>query len=303
MNKSISQLAQQLALTATKDYAYGRYHDCLLTIATQPKRLVVTINAIDQDNQMATLLSVLNNTEQYNRYGLLGYHYNLYSITLEFDLKATPQQVKQLLDQYLPQWQPLLITNGYCSLCQQPSTALNTVYYQQQVIQISDECLPAIMPQTNQDNHYFLGSVAALLGALICAIPWAIAYYLGWFVGWLGFLISIGAKKGYEMVGGKSGKVKLIIVAVATILGVIIGNFMADIYYIVTMINNGEILARYLDIPYLIVMTLGSSPEYLSATLSNIGMGLIFGGLGMWSTISQLTVENKVHHQPVILKQ
>ena len=88
---------------------------------------------------------------------------------------------------------------------------------------------------SNSSNIKFmvLGLTGALLGALIGAIPWAIALYFGWFVGWLGFVIGFLSIKGYELLGGKRGKFKIVSICIATIISVVLGNVAGEVFSII----------------------------------------------------------------------
>ena len=94
------------------------------------------------------------------------------------------------------------------------------------------------------------------------------------------------AEKGYNLFKGKQGKAKIAILIVAIIFGVLLGNFAADAFSLATMIANGELPGMGLiDIPYMISVLLTSEPEYLRITISNILMGLLFAGLGVFSLL------------------
>ena len=73
---------------------------------------------------------------------------------------------------------------------------------------------------------------------------------------------------------------------VAIIFGVLLGTFAADAFTLMGMISDGELGAYgYGDIPWLIGFLLESNSQYVSATLSNIGMGLLFAALGVFSLL------------------
>jgi len=140
-------------------------------------------------------------------------------------------------------------------------------------------------------KFYLRGSVGAFLGAVVGAIPWAIVFKWGWFVGWLGLVIGFCAKKGYEIFGGKKGNGKIGIVCGATIFGVITGNLLPDLFEFALMIYRGEIIgAAYSDIPSLYIDWIRYN-ELLSFTLRNLGLGLVFGILGLSSIFKEMAAE------------
>lgn len=98
-------------------------------------------------------------------------------------------------------------------------------------------------------------------------------------IGWL-------AEKGYTLLKGKTGKGKVVILILAVIFGVLLGTMAADAVSLVGMINSGELYGyTYADIPLMIVIMFLESPEYLSATLSNMGLGLLFAALGVFALL------------------
>jgi len=138
-------------------------------------------------------------------------------------------------------------------------------------------------------GNLLLGLVGAILGALVGAIPWAIVSYFGWFVAWLGFLIGFCAAKGYDLLGGRQGKVKAFIIIVATIIGVAFGQIASDVIAIWQMIARGELPGlAYGQIPKLYITLIKEVPEFLIETIKNFAIGLVFAGLGMWQMIKSM---------------
>lgn len=134
-----------------------------------------------------------------------------------------------------------------------------------------------------QDNgSYLKGTIGALLGALIGAVVWAVVLIAGYVASIIGLLIGWLSDKGYRLLGGRNGKGKIAILIVAVILGVVIGTLGADAIRIAQMINEGEVVATFADIPMLLVALIVGDEVYQSALLSNIGMGLLFAALGVY---------------------
>ena len=131
-----------------------------------------------------------------------------------------------------------------------------------------------------------------VLGSAIGAVVWSVILYFGYVTSLVGLLIGFLAEKGYNLFRGKQGKGKIAILVLAVILGVLVGNFGADVFTLVQMIAAGELEGFvYGDIPMLILVVLLEDSEYLMATLSNIGMGLLFAGLGVWGLLRRANAE------------
>jgi len=142
----------------------------------------------------------------------------------------------------------------------------------------------------NEGKSYFTGFIGAILGALVGAIPWALVYYFGWFVGILGFVIGFLAFKGYDMLRGKSGKGKIVIVLFSAMIGVLVGNLLGDCITVGAMISNGEIDGAVMsDIPSIIIYTLFTSIDYLRDFVVSIAIGIVFVVLGMVSLFKNMS--------------
>lgn len=135
-------------------------------------------------------------------------------------------------------------------------------------------------------GNYFTGLLGALAGSALGAVLWAVVLSFGFVASIVGLVIGWLAEKGYNLFKGKQGKAKIAILIVAIIFGVLLGNFAADAFSLATMIADGELPGMALaDIPYIISVLLTSEPEYLRITISNILMGLLFAGLGVFSLL------------------
>ena len=134
-------------------------------------------------------------------------------------------------------------------------------------------------------GSYGTGLVGALIGATIGAVLWAIVLNLGYVASIVGLVIGFLAEKGYNLLRGKQGKGKIAILIVSIIFGVVVGTFAADVFTLASMINNGEILLTYGDIPRMLMTLLAEDAEYVSAVTSNILMGLLFAGIGVFALL------------------
>ena len=125
------------------------------------------------------------------------------------------------------------------------------------------------------------GIIGALLGALLGAIPWAILLYLGYYAAVAGLLIGWLSKKGYELLRGKRCKAKLYIVIIASVLSVLVGNLAVDYYSVISLIRDGLLPElTYGDAFPSLLYLFSVDDAYRTATLSNVGLGLLFALLG-----------------------
>ncbi|MDR0812610.1 MAG: hypothetical protein LBO63_01185 [Oscillospiraceae bacterium] len=125
-------------------------------------------------------------------------------------------------------------------------------------------------------NGYIAGFIGALLGALVGAIAYGLIGMLGYISGWIGLLIGLLAVKGYKLFKGKTGGLTTVLIVLAVIFGVVVGQVLSDFATIGKMIIRNEVREYELsDIPS-VYADLLKDPEVLRGTLINLGIGLLF---------------------------
>ena len=75
-----------------------------------------------------------------------------------------------------------------------------------------------------------LGIVGALVGAVVGSIPWMIAFNFNWFIGILGAFIGVCAMKGYEILRGPEGKVKIVVIVTISLIVVVLAQYVTTIF-------------------------------------------------------------------------
>lgn len=141
-------------------------------------------------------------------------------------------------------------------------------------------------------GSYGMGILGAFLGSAIGAIVWALVLNMGYVASLVGLLIGWLAEKGYTLLKGKQGKGKIAILIVAIIFGVVMGTFAADYITVIDMINAGDLPGMsYGDIPVFIFYLLSVDSEYLTGTLGNVGLGLLFAALGVFALLKKANAE------------
>lgn len=131
----------------------------------------------------------------------------------------------------------------------------------------------AAMNVQNHDGSYINGFVGAIIAAALGAVVWGFVLKMGYFVGWLGLLIGLAVCKGYELMHGKVGKGKGVILVVSVVLSVVAGTFLAYIF-------NGLSLQD-------ILLYLEASGEARTEFFGNMGLGLLFSAFGLVYVISK----------------
>ena len=135
-------------------------------------------------------------------------------------------------------------------------------------------------------GSYGSGLAGALLGALVGAVVWAIVLKLGYVASLVGLLIGWLASKGYDLLKGKQGKGKVVILIFAIIFGVLVGTFGGEFLSAMELLNDGELPGYAIgDLPSLILLLFLDNSEYMAAVIKNILMGLLFAGLGVFALL------------------
>ncbi|MCL1914595.1 MAG: hypothetical protein FWG10_12160 [Eubacteriaceae bacterium] len=140
-------------------------------------------------------------------------------------------------------------------------------------------------------GHYntATGAIGAFVGAAVGSIPWMFAYNYGWYVGFFGYIIGYCAIRGYLMLKGKPGGRAVLIIIAAIVFGVAFGQLLPDFLMIIKMVGNGEIAgARYSDIFTLYLYLVSQSPSYVSSTIGNLVLGLVFAGIGTYKMLGNM---------------
>lgn len=139
-----------------------------------------------------------------------------------------------------------------------------------------------------EDNGtYITGAAGAVVGSVLGAAVWALVLMLGYIASIVGLLIGFLAEKGYTLLKGKQGKGKIAILIVAVIIGVLLGTAAGTCLQVVQVINeNGIDMAFFPEIMALVL----EDGDVQSEIVSNVLMGLLFAGLGVFTLLRN---ENK----------
>lgn len=168
------------------------------------------------------------------------------------------------------------------------------------------------MENYNVDNAYAdkgsvaKGLVGALLGAIIGALAWGVVGVLTQRVfSLLGIAIGFLVGKGYELLKGREGAMKIVIIILCTVLAVVLGETIYNVAmfhqtYMDTAAEIGaearidlvSLLKTNPDAAYLYIvpemealqMTV-NDPDFRSDALANLGQALLFAAVGASAVI------------------
>ena len=304
IGSGLKKLAREHGMNVDKGVAYGSLGGYCATLneGTGYKQIIFATQIADPV-KLTQLQTVLNGRNLQKEFRVTGLTVAPKTIQVVFlDNPGTMKKIDEFLAFFLPLLNEAEATGaGICPECGFEVSGgcwklIGGVAYYMHQSCADKVCREIAAGDENRreeaTGNYLTGLVGALLGSVIGAVLWAVVLYLGYVASIVGFAIGWLAEKGYNLLRGKQGKGKIAILIIAVIVGVLLGNFGADVITLVQMISAGEMGGMgYGDIPLLILVVLLEDSGYLMATLANIGMGLLFAALGVWSLLRRANAE------------
>lgn len=298
IGSGLKKLAKEHGMKVGSGVAYGIMHGYPVTLSEGAgyKAMAISVRFTDPAVKQA-IMDELNQTNISKEYRVQGL--NFFPTTISVNFLDNPGTMKKIIA-FIEYFFPILYKHGapganVCPHCGGELTAGKWILIEGTAHYMHDSCANQVMQQISDENakerdeqggNYFSGFLGALGGAAIGAVLWAVVLYMGYVASLVGLVIGFLAEKGYNLLRGKQGKGKVVILIVVVILAVLVGTLAVDAYTLLDMINSG-MLPDFTagDIPMLIFALFTGDAEYRSATLSNMGMGLLFAAIGVFSLI------------------
>lgn len=138
------------------------------------------------------------------------------------------------------------------------------------------------------------GFVGALIGAALGAVVWVLVGMLGYIASIVGLLIAFLAGKGYDLLHGRQGKVKLFILILYVVLAVVGGTLgtygwqIHETYH--ELVNELPAEERAYVVSeaeffQAIIPDLMAEDEFVGEVVKSIGIGLVFAVLGCFGLL------------------
>lgn len=298
IGSGLKKLAKEYGMNVSHGVAYGSLGGFAATMSEGSNYKQIVISAkFTEAGKANELLSTVNqrNISREFRVQKLDIHANCIDIVF-LDQPGTMKKIRAFIEWFLP----LLTACGasgvnVCAECGAQVTGGSWKLINGVAHHMHESCgekvsreLAAEQEEQRQEakGSYVMGFLGALLGAALGAVVWACVLNAGYVASVVGLLIGWLAEKGYTLLKGKQGKGKVVILAVAVILGVLLGTIGADVYTMTTLIASGEAYyLTYADIPAYLLMLFLDFEEYRTSILSNVGIGLLFAALGVFALL------------------
>ena len=297
IGSGLKKFAVENGLQVSHGVAYGslRGYASTLSEGSGYKQIIISTKFSDpvKQQELQAVLNQKNITKEYRLQSLL---FAPNGIRIVFsDTVGTMKKIAAFVDWFYPLLPEYGASNAdFCSECGGQLTGGTWKMVNGIAFHMHESCAQHLRDEIAAENEtrkqeaegsYGMGLLGALLGSAIGAIVWAFVLLAGYVASLVGLLIGFLAEKGYTLLKGKQGKGKIAILIIAIILGVVLGTFAADAITLVQMINNQELNIAYGDIPAMILLVFSNDAQYRSGTLSNILIGLLFAGLGVFALL------------------
>lgn len=298
IGSGLKKMASAHGMTVSNGVAYGSMYGFAATLSEGSgyKQIVFTTKFAEA-GKADELQGKLNQRNISREFRVRDLSITANGISIVFlDNPGTMKKIEAFLDWFIPMLKESTATGvDICTECGQEVAGGCWVLIDGVAFHMHDACAEKAQRDIAQDaqdrkendtGSYASGLIGSLLGSALGAILWAIVLNLGYVASLVGLVIGWLAEKGYNLLRGKQGKAKVLILIIAIIFGVLLGTLTADVITLAGMINNGELPGfTYGDILPAIFMLLAEDSEYASATLSNILMGLLFAALGVFALL------------------
>ena len=210
-----------------------------------------------------------------------------------FDNPGTMKKIEAFTDWFFP-----LLTESQaygadiCPECGEPMynsgvwrkvSGIAGCYHPACAEKLSEELTNDKEAKTKADKGtYVSGAIGALIGALIGAVVWALVLNAGYVMSIIGLLIAFLADKGYDLLKGRQGKGKVVVLILSVIVGVAAGTVLYVVMELTGMINEGLLPGcTTSDIPQLFLENMNNNPAFSSIVYENFFQGLLFAAIGV----------------------
>ncbi len=296
IGSAMKKLAQENGLQIAHGVAYGSLRGYTATISGDSLYThLILLTRFSDPTAPAAMQGELNQRNLRREFCIINVNFTASGIAIDFsNAIGIAKKVAAFFDYFFPILGRYPSTRvNTCSECGAELVGGRWMLVDGVAMHVHDACAQRIQENVVQEKQekksgsYLTGTLGALLGALIGSILWAVVLGIGYVASVVGLVIGWLAGKGYDLLHGKQGKGKVLILIVAIIFGVALGTLLPDVFTVAGMIRNGELPIAMTDIPAFLIYLLRTQNEYLTGTLANAGMGLVFAALGTFAILRQ----------------
>ncbi len=310
----LKKLAREEGMELSRGYASGRLrgYSALLRDGMGTKELYISTGMDPSQMQSLTdTLGGIGEKQLMKLYRVQGYAIEPNTIGVIFyDNPGTMKRLRAFLDMFFPLMDQLGISrSAHCAYCGGALTEAEPWREMDGVpIRIHSSCTESFaiedqlrveQVKTEDNGTVMQGFIGAFLGALLGALVWAGIFCLGYITGLGGLLIGFFAVKGYDLLQGKQGKVKIIVVALCTIAGVLLGTVGGYAGTVLLMLLRGEFEGFAAGDFGWVFPLIMAQEDVISELTRNLLLGLFFAFLGCFSLLRNLRKSDKTRARKI----
>lgn len=300
IGSGLKKLAKENGMKVAQGVGYGslRGYAATLSEGSGWKQILFATRFLDPARKME-FMDRLNGVDVKKLYRVQSLAVAERSIRVVFqDNPGTMKKLGAFLDWFIPLLEEYGATGAnVCVECGFEATGGRWILVDGNAYYMHESCAQKVVQGIEDENtqrkeeakgSYLTGLIGALLGSALGAVIWALVLLAGYVASVVGLAIGWLSEKGYNLLKGRQGKGKVLILIIAIIFGVLLGTFAADAITLAGMINDGELYGLTMgDIPAVILILLMEDAEYRSGMVGNVLMGLLFAGLGVFALLRQ----------------
>ena len=300
IGSGFKKLAAQYQLHVGNGIAYGSLMGYTTTLSEGAgfKRIQIS-TTFPQLNQKEAFYSAVNSVDCKNSFRVNNLDIHSHSINVVFaDSIGTMDKIHAFIRWFYPLLGQYGATNSsVCIHCGSQTMEGNLYLIGDIVHYMHDSCANHVIASVDANDAHrrqedsgscFTGFLGALGGALLGAVAWALMYMAGYVASIIGLLMGWLAEKGYDLLHGKRNKTKIVILIICVIIGVLVGNYAGFI-----MKANQE-YGDYMSMEEIVETTndlLANDSEFQGDFFTDIALGLVFAGLGVYYFFKKATQE------------
>lgn len=307
IGSGLKKYAQQNGLKVTKGVAYGNFRGYAATMSEGANyKQIVLSTKFTQAGDADALLAELNATNIQRLYRVQSLNIAPNGISIVFlDTVGTLKKITAFVDWFIPLLDKYSATAwNVCGECGEEIASGRWVLIDGTAHYFHDACFDKLKTEITEeeltqkaqdDDSYAAGATGAFLGALLGAVVWGFVLCMGYVASIVGLLIGWLANKGYDLLKGRKGKGKIVILALAVIAGVVIGTLGG--YAVGIWMNTNDILKQSgmdpLSASYLfdIFIDMLATDEIVGYIIKDILLGLLFAALGVFTMLKRTSDE------------
>lgn len=307
IGSGLTKYATENGLKVAKGVAYGNFRGFAATLSEGAgyKQAVFTTKFINADDANA-LQAELNGVDISRLYRVQRLNIAPNGILIAFmDNPGTMKKIAEFMDWFVPVLSKYTATGwDVCAQCGEQIETGRWILIDGIAQYLHEPCADKVVAEIGEaqmeekqqiTGSYSTGAIGALVGALVGAVVWAAVLCMGYVAALVGLLIGWLSGKGYDLMNGKKDKAKVLIIAFAVIVGVVLGTVGGYAVSLWTETNNYlaefgvEALPASDILPIFVEMMADS--EFVGYIVKDILIGLLFAALGVFPMLKQTNDE------------